>query len=183
MWDWWGIFTLFPFTLQYWMSINYTYEGNMMSVHIKISPYYRYNLSRTHFARLIWNLCTVHFHSTVLYVYYLHLWKQYDVFVHIKSSLYYRYNWSRTHFVRLIRNLYIVHFHSTVLDVYYLHLWKQYDVFVHIKSSLYYRYNLSRTHFARLIRNQGVLLIAQTKSHCMLATWVQSRRHWTRLCQ
>ena len=90
------VFTLFPFTLQYWMSINYTYEGNMMSVHIKSSPYYRYNLSRTHFARLIWNLCTVHFHSTVLYVYYLHLWKQYDVFVHIKSSLYYRYNWSRT---------------------------------------------------------------------------------------
>ena len=141
MWDWWGIFTLFPFTLQYWMSINYTYEGNMMSVHIKSSPYYRYNLSRTHFARLIWNLCTVHFHSTVLYVYYLHLWKQYDVFVHIKISLYYRYNLSRTHFARLIRNLYIVHFHSTVLDVYYLHLWKQYDVFVHIKSSLYYRYN------------------------------------------
>ena len=141
-------FTLFPFTLQYWMSINYTYEGNMMSVHIKSSPYYRYNLSRTHFARLIWNLCTVHFHSTVLDVYYLHLWKQYDVFVHIKSSLYYRYNWSRTHFGRLIRNLYIVHFHSTVLDVYYLHLWKkEYDVFVHIKSSLYYRYNyrLSRT--------------------------------------
>ena len=86
-----------------------------------------------------------HYHSSVLYVYYLHLWKQYDVFVHIKSSLCYRYNLSRTHFARLIRNLYIVQFHSTILDVYYLHLWKQYDVFVHIKSSLHYRYNLSRT--------------------------------------
>ena len=90
-------------------------------------------------------LHVVHFHSTVLDVVYLHLWKQYDAFVHIKSSLYYRYNLSRTHFARLIRNLYIVHFHSTILDVYYLHLWKQYDVFVHIKSYLYYRYNLSRT--------------------------------------
>ena len=25
-----GIFTLFIFTLQYWMSINYTYESNTM---------------------------------------------------------------------------------------------------------------------------------------------------------
>ena len=65
-------------------------------VHIKSSLYYRYNLSRTHFARLIRNLYIVHFHSTILDVYYLHLWKQYDVFVHIKSSLYYRYNLSRT---------------------------------------------------------------------------------------
>ena len=38
----------------------------------------------------------VYFHSTVLDVYYLHLWKQYDVFVHIKIYLYYRYNLIRT---------------------------------------------------------------------------------------
>ena len=143
MWDWWGIFTLFPLSLQYWMSIHYTYEGNMMSVHIKSSPYYRYNLSRTHFARLIWNLCTVHFHSTILDVYYLHLWKQYDVFVHIKSSLYYRYNLSRTQLWDWWVSFHIVYLHTTVLDVHYLHLWKKYDVFVHIKSWLYYRFHLS----------------------------------------
>ena len=42
------------------------------------------------------NLYIAHFHSTVLDVYYLHLWKQWDVFVHNKSSLYHRYNLSRT---------------------------------------------------------------------------------------
>ena len=42
------------------------------------------------------NVYIVHFHSTVLDVYYLHLWKQWDVFVHNKSSLYHRYNLGRT---------------------------------------------------------------------------------------
>ena len=80
--------------------------------------------------KVISNLYIVHFHSTVLDVYYLHLWKQYDVFAHINSSLYYRYNVSRTQLWDWW-GIYIVYFPSTVLDVYYLHLWKQYDVYTH----------------------------------------------------
>ena len=135
------------------MSITYTYESNMIYLHT-LKVHCTIDITWVeHSCEIDEVFYIVYFPSIVLDVYYLQLWKQYDLFVHIKSSLYYRYNLSRTHFGRLIRNLYIVHFHSTVLDVYYLHLWKQYDVFVHIKSSLYYRYNLSRTHFARLIRN------------------------------
>ena len=132
----------FPFTLQYWMSINYTYEGNMMFVHIKSSLYYRYNLSRTHFGRLIRNLYIVHFHSTVLDVYYLHLWKQYDVFVHIKSYLYYRYNLSRTQLWDWWGILTLFPFTLQ----YWMSINYTYEgnmMFVHIKSSLYYRFDLS----------------------------------------
>ena len=37
-----------------------------------------------------------HIHSSVLDVYYLHLWKHYNVFTQMKSSLYFRYNLCRT---------------------------------------------------------------------------------------
>ena len=74
------------------MSINYNYESNTvylytLKVHCTIDI-----TSVEHSCEIDEVFHIVYFHSTVLDVYYLYLWKQYDVFVHIKSSLYYRYN-------------------------------------------------------------------------------------------
>ena len=85
-----------------------------------------------------------HFHSSVLDVYYLHLWKHYIVFTHMKGSHYFRFNLSRTQLWDCwgISHCYL---YSSVLDVYYLHLWKHYFVYTQMKGSLYFRYNLSWT--------------------------------------
>ena len=85
-----------------------------------------------------------HYNSSVLYVYYLHLWKQYDVFVHIKSSLYYRYNLSRTQ----LWDWWVIFTLFTFTLQYWMSITYTYEsntcICAH-KNLLYYRYNLSRT--------------------------------------
>ena len=76
------------------MSITYTYEIITMYFY-KLQDHCTIDVTKVEHSCVIDQVMhVVHFHSTVLDVYYLHLWKQYDVFVHIKSSLYYRYNLS-----------------------------------------------------------------------------------------
>ena len=78
------------------MSHSYTYESNAMCLY-KLQDHCTFDVTKVEHSCVIDEvLHVVHFHSTVLDVYYLHLWKQYDVFVHIESSLYCRYNLSRT---------------------------------------------------------------------------------------
>ena len=78
------------------MSVTYTYESNTMYLCI-LKVHCTIDITKVEHSCVIDEvLHVVHFHSTVLDVYYLHLWKQYDVFVHIESSLYCRYNLSRT---------------------------------------------------------------------------------------
>ena len=66
-------FTLFTFTLQYWMSINYTYEGITMCLY-KLQVHCTFDVTKVEHSCVIDEvLHVVHFHSTVLDVYYLHL--------------------------------------------------------------------------------------------------------------
>ena len=66
-------FTLFTFTLQYWMSINYTYEGIKMCLY-KLQVHCTFDVTKVEHSCVIDEvLHVVHFHSTVLDVYYLHL--------------------------------------------------------------------------------------------------------------
>ena len=66
-------FTLFTFTLQYWMYINYTYEGITMCLY-KLQVHCTFDVTKVELSCVIDEvLHVVHFHSTVLDVYYLHL--------------------------------------------------------------------------------------------------------------
>ena len=66
-------FTLFTFTLQYWMSINYTYEGITMCLY-KLQVHCTFDVTKVEHSCVIDEvLHVVHFHSTVLDVVYLHL--------------------------------------------------------------------------------------------------------------
>ena len=115
-----------------------------------------------------------HFHSSVLDVYYLHLWKHYIVFTHMKGSHYFRFNLSRTQLWDCwgISHCYL---YSSVLDVYYLHLWKHYNVFTQIKCLLYFRYNLSSI---QLWDCWGIftLLLIFFSVRCLLLTLMKALR-------
>ena len=62
-------FTLFTFTLQHWMYINYTYEGITMCLY-KLQVHCTFDVTKVELSCVIDEvLHVVHFHSTVLDVY------------------------------------------------------------------------------------------------------------------
>ena len=113
-----------------------------------------------------------HFHSSVLDVYYLHLWKHYVVFVQTTGSLYYRYNLSRTQLWDCwgISHCLLSHYSARCL---LLTLMKHYNVFTQMKSSLYFRYNLSRT---QLWDCWGIftMLLIFFSARCLLLTLMKA---------
>ena len=61
-------FTLLTLTLQYWMSINYTYEGITMCLY-KLQVHCTFDVTKVEHSCVIDEVHVVHFHSTALDVY------------------------------------------------------------------------------------------------------------------
>ena len=113
-----------------------------------------------------------HFHSSVLDVYYRHLWKHYVIFAQITGSLYYRYNLSK-------HSCEIVEVFSHCLLSYYstrcllLTLMEALQRTYSDERFTYFRYNLSRTHLWDCWGISHCLLIFFS-ARCLLLTLMKA---------
>ena len=113
-----------------------------------------------------------HFHSSVLDVYYRHLWKHYVIFAQITGSLYYRYNLSRTQLWDCwgIFTLYTSYYSTRCL---LLTLMEALQRIYSDERFTYFRYNLSRTHLWDCWGISHCLLIFFS-ARCLLLTLMKA---------